>query len=57
MEQRPEAEGNREGDTPMEQRPDDGDGAETRRRRCNLGFSEITVSARQPAARRFLESS
>jgi hypothetical protein len=33
-----------------------GDGAETRRRRWNLGFSGIAVSARPPAARRFLES-
>jgi hypothetical protein len=39
----------REGDTPapMEQRPGGGDGAETRRRRCTLGFSRIVVSARR----------
>ena len=39
----------REGDTPapMEQRPGGGDGAETRRRRCTLGFSRIAVSARR----------
>jgi hypothetical protein len=49
MEQRLEAEGNREreGDAPMEQRPGGGDGAETRRRRCTLGFSRIAVSARR----------
>jgi hypothetical protein len=39
----------REGDTPapMEQRPGGGDGAQTRRRRCTLGFSRIAVSARR----------